>query len=100
LACLAAYTPSDTQDSDGEEDTVEQELVRQRLAAKGIFLQGIIQDDNAEKIAHPKPGFHEFDPWWVAEEDEEGREIASSSLTSSGKLVANWTAEHGLEEDG
>lgn len=100
MTCFLDYIPQRVDHSDDDDDVIEQEHIETKLAAKGITLgKNYETNDSTPNIAHRKPRFETFDPWWLDEGDKEGRGLAEqASRDQRREMIAKWTAEHGMEE--
>ncbi|KAF3038677.1 hypothetical protein E8E12_007619 [Didymella heteroderae] len=99
MACFVDYVPPGIEEGDNGDDIVEQNVIIANLAARGIDTKDTTEeDDTAHEIAYRKPSFQEFDPWWLDEEDKEGRELAGQfSRDQRREAIAKWAAKHGFE---
>lgn len=100
MTCFFDYIPQRVDHSDDNDDVIEQEHIETKLAARGITLGTNDEtNDSTPNTAHRKPRFETFDPWWLDEDDKEGRGLAEqASRDQRGEMIAKWAAEHGMGE--
>ena len=103
MTCLIDYIPQDIEESDKDDDIFEQEHIKPKLAARDIIsnLKTVAENNDTDhEIAHRKPSFETFDPWWLDKDDKEGRELAENySRDHRKETIAKWAAKHGLNQE-
>ena len=101
MNCFIDYIPQGIEGSDEDDDIIEREHIKTKLAARGITLKYTDEKDDTEhEIAYRKPKFELFDPWWLDNDDKEGRELAENfSRDHRKEMNAKWAAKHGSEEE-
>ncbi|KAF1930428.1 uncharacterized protein M421DRAFT_412629 [Didymella exigua CBS 183.55] len=73
-----AYTPANIEELNEEEVAIEDDAE---------------VNSDAQEFARRRPSFENFDPWWVDENDKEGREIAEVYSREQRKdAIAKWAA--------